>query len=76
MPWSPSDAKSKTHKADTPKRSRQWADVADSVLAKTGDDATAIKEANAVVARSYHGAGKSGSNAKARTGKTRAWTGK
>ncbi len=51
MPWKAGDAKSKTHKADTPQKQRQWRDVANSVLKKTGDDARAIREANAVVAR-------------------------
>ena len=52
MPWTPKDASKKTKKADTPKRRRQWAHVADGVLAKTGDEGRAIREANAVVARS------------------------
>jgi hypothetical protein len=51
MPWTPSDAKAKTHKADTPKKQRQWRDVANSALERTGDEATAIKEANAVVGK-------------------------
>ncbi len=51
MPWKPSDASSKTKKANTPSKKRQWSDVGNKVLAKTGDDARAIKEANAVVAR-------------------------
>lgn len=50
IPWIAKDAKAKTHKADTPKKSRQWADVADSVLAKTGNEGRAVREANAVVA--------------------------
>ncbi len=52
MPWTPADASSKTKKADTPKKQRQWRDVANSTLARTGDDARAIREANAVVGRS------------------------
>ena len=51
MPWTPKDAKAKTKKANTPKKSRQWRDVANGVLKSTGDDARAIREANAVVAR-------------------------
>jgi len=52
MPWDPGDAHKHTHKADSRKRERQWADVANSVLEKTGDDAQAIRAANAAVARS------------------------
>lgn len=53
MPWKPSDAAGKTHLADTSRRKRMFADVADSVLAKTGDDGRAIREANAVVHRDH-----------------------
>lgn len=49
MPWKPADSKRHTKKATTPKKQRQWAAVADSVLAKTGDEGRAIREANAVV---------------------------
>ncbi len=49
-PWTPEDAHAKTHKASTPKKKRQWAHVADSVLSKTGDEGRAIREANAAVA--------------------------
>ncbi len=52
MPWTPRDAKAKTRKASTPKRKRQWSAVANGVLAKTGDESRAIREANAVVRRS------------------------
>jgi hypothetical protein len=51
MPWSPADAIRHTHKADTPKKKRQWADVANSQLDRTGSDARAIRSANAVVGR-------------------------
>jgi hypothetical protein len=51
MPWAPKDASAKTKKAKTPKAKRQWRDVANSVLAKTGDEGRAIREANAVVKR-------------------------
>lgn len=51
MPWKPSDATSKTKKAASPKAKRQWSKVANGVLKKTGDDARAIREANAVIAR-------------------------
>ncbi len=49
MPWNPSDAKSKTHKANTTAKSKQWSDVANALLAKTGDDARAVRTANAAV---------------------------
>lgn len=49
MPWRASDAKSKTKKANTPKRQRQWKDVANAVLTKTGDEARAVRTANGVV---------------------------
>lgn len=51
MPWKPSDAASKTKKAASPKAKRQWSKVANGVLKKTGNDARAIREANAVIAR-------------------------
>ena len=53
MPWTSSDAK--TLKAKSPKAKRQWAHVANSVLARTGNDARAIRAANAAVARRTHG---------------------
>lgn len=56
MPWGAGDASSKTHKANTPKKQRQWAHIANSELARTGDDATAIKAANGVIARSEYSA--------------------
>jgi hypothetical protein len=49
MPWTAKDAQKKTHKADTPKKQRQWADVADSALARGQSDSSAIRQANAVV---------------------------
>lgn len=50
MPWKPSDALRHTKKATTAKKKRQFSDVANSVLAATGDEGRAIREANAVVA--------------------------
>lgn len=50
MPWSPKDALRHTHKATTAKKKRQFAHVANAVLAATGDDGRAIREANAAVA--------------------------
>jgi uncharacterized protein YdaT len=51
MPWTSKDVPGKTKKAKSAKSKRQWTDVANGVLKKTGDDARAIKEANAVVGR-------------------------
>ena len=51
MPWSQRDAYRHTSKASTPHLQRQWAQIANSVLEQTGDDARAIREANAVIAR-------------------------
>jgi len=44
-------SRSKTKKAKSPKAKRQWSKVANKVLAETGDDARAIRSANAAVAR-------------------------
>lgn len=49
MPWKPEDAPAKTKKADSPVKRRQWADVANDTLKRTGDEARAVREANAVV---------------------------
>lgn len=51
MPWTSKDVSGKTKKAKSPKAKRQWTKIANSVLNKTGDDARAIREANAVAAR-------------------------
>ena len=53
MPWTAADARRKTRKANTPKRKRQWAHVANSVLKRTGDDARAVREANAVLKQGF-----------------------
>lgn len=49
MPWNPSDATRHTKKAKSPKAKRQWRDVANSVLKKTGDEGRAVREANGAV---------------------------
>ena len=54
MPWTAKDATRHDRKA-TGKKSKQWADVANSVLKKTGDEGRAVREANAVVARRRKG---------------------
>jgi len=51
MPWSSKDAKHHTKKANTPKKKRQFAKVANKVLEETGDEGRAIRTANAAVAR-------------------------
>lgn len=51
MPWTAKDVPGKTKKATTAKRKRQWVDVANSALKRTGNEATAIKMANGVVAK-------------------------
>jgi hypothetical protein len=52
MPWTPSSGpKRHTKKANTPKKRRQWSHVANAILAKSGNEGQAIREANAVVAR-------------------------
>ena len=51
MPWTPKDAHRHTYKASSPKKQRQWAHVADSALERGASEASAIKQANAVVAK-------------------------
>ena len=52
MPWIPSDAPKHNRSVKSPKRKRQWRDVANSILERTGDDARAIRGANAAVKKS------------------------
>lgn len=49
MPWTPEQAASKTHYASSPASQQKWAAIANGVLKKTGDDASAIRIANASV---------------------------
>lgn len=51
MPWTPNEAERHTHKATTPKLQNLWAKVANEALERLGDEARAIREANAVIAR-------------------------
>ena len=51
MPWTSDDAERHTHRADNPELQELWARVANETLERTGDEARAIREANAVVAR-------------------------
>ena len=53
MPWTAEDAERHTKKADSAKRQRMWAEIANSVLADTGDEGRAIREANAMVGRDH-----------------------
>lgn len=58
MPWDPKDAKRHTKKANTPKKGRQWRDVANSVLKRGGSEGSAIRQANAVVGGTAQHGGK------------------
>jgi hypothetical protein len=51
MPWAPSDATGHQKKAKSAVSKRQWSDVANSVLKRTGDEGQAVREANGVIAR-------------------------
>jgi len=51
MPWTARQATAHTKKAKSPKARRQWRDVADSVLARTGDEGRAVRTANGVIKR-------------------------
>ncbi len=55
MPWEPEDAPRHTHKADTPHLRSLWSEVANNVLAETGDEGRAVRAANAAVARVWRG---------------------
>src|ERR1700761_2746588 len=49
MPWKASEATRHDKKAKSAVSKRQWADVANSVLQKTGNEGQAIREANSVI---------------------------
>jgi uncharacterized protein YdaT len=49
MPWTSKDSSRFTKRAKSPKRKKQWAEVADSMLERTGDEGAAIRAANGVV---------------------------
>lgn len=49
MPWTSKDASKKTKKADTKAEKEQWAKTANKVLKSTGNDAKAIRIANAAI---------------------------
>ena len=48
MPWTAKDAPAHNRHA-TGKRAQQWADVANSTLARTGDEGRAVREANGAI---------------------------
>lgn len=50
MPWTARDAKSHTRKANTSERAARWSSIANRVLRETGDEARAIRTANAAMA--------------------------
>lgn len=52
MPWTAKDAHRHTKKANSAKKQRQWAHVADNALAKGQSEGSAIRQANAVVGHS------------------------
>mgnify|MGYP005840164393 CR=1 FL=1 len=54
MPWKPKDAQRHTRKADTAAKQKLWTKIANSTLRRTGDEARAIREANAVMRRKSH----------------------
>lgn len=60
MPWNPADTgRHNKQAAKSPAKSKQWSTVANSVLAKTGDEGIAIRIANAAVKSDpKHGDGK------------------
>lgn len=51
MPWDAADATRHTKKAQSAVSKRQWSDVANSVLKRGGSEGSAVRQANAVVAR-------------------------
>jgi hypothetical protein len=51
MPYSSRDASSKTKKANSPRKKKQWSAVANSALRRGASEGSAIRQANAVVKR-------------------------
>jgi hypothetical protein len=52
MPWTAADAKKHNKNANTAAKQKKWAATANSVLKETGDDAKAIRVANASIRKS------------------------
>jgi len=53
MPWTAAEAEMHNHRANTRIKRALWATVANEELKKHGDEARAIKEANAAVDRAH-----------------------
>ena len=51
MPWTADDALKHTHYANTKVRQKMWAEIANAALNRGDTEESAIKQANAVVAR-------------------------
>ena len=49
MPWGAGDASRHTKKAKSATAKRQWRDVANSILGRTGNEGRAVRGANAAV---------------------------
>lgn len=49
MPWGKKDAKGHTKKANTPKKQKQWSEVANSAMKRGESEGSAVRQANAVV---------------------------
>jgi hypothetical protein len=62
MPWTPEQASKHDKKATSPIEKRQWSDVANSILKRTGDDARAIRGANSVLAKRKLGGKRKGNS--------------
>jgi hypothetical protein len=60
MPFKPGDATRFTKKAKSPRRKRQFSKVANKMLASGASEGSAIRAANAAVAKSTHGGGRGG----------------
>jgi uncharacterized protein YdaT len=58
MPWGLGDAAHKTKKASTPAKKKRWAITANALLAQTGDEAKAIRIANAMAKKAKNPKGK------------------
>jgi hypothetical protein len=54
MPWAAADASKHTKRADTAALRKLWANVANEALERSGDEGSAIRQANAVVAREHN----------------------
>ena len=51
MPWKPSSAHKKTHRAKTQKQKRQWSAVANGMLKRGESEGAAIRAAKGVLKR-------------------------